>query len=91
MVAALNNLALADRASGRIDEAIELMAEAIDLCASQGDRHREAALHSNMSDLLHQEHRPEEAMAHFKKSAALFAAIGEPGDMTPGIWKLVEW
>ena len=52
-VAALNNLALAQRARGEHGRAIELTREALALCAAQGDRHREAALRNNLADLLH--------------------------------------
>ena len=52
-MAALNNLALVERAAGNLAEALELTREALALCAAQGDRHREAALHNNLADLLH--------------------------------------
>jgi hypothetical protein len=63
------------------------------LCAALGDRHREAALHNNLADLLHGVGRHDEAMAHLKQAVVLFAEIGaEPGAMAqPEIWKLTEW
>jgi len=65
---------------------------ALVLCESQGDRHREAALHNTLSDILHTSGRPEAAMAHLKQAVATFADIGqEAGAMQPEIWKLVEW
>ena len=69
------------------------MAEtALALCVSQGDRHREAALQNNLSDLLYAAGQPDAAMAHLKRAVAIFAEIGlEAGDIQPGIWKLVEW
>src|SRR6266540_1613218 len=76
-VAALNNLALVHRATGRLDLALELTAAALDLCAAQGDRHRQAALHNNLADL--------------KQAVAIFAEVGEPDRLQPAIWKLVEW
>jgi hypothetical protein len=72
--------------------ALDLTRTALALCASQGDRHREAALHSNLADLLHATGRQEEAMAHLKQAAAIFAQIGGPeGHLHHEIWKLVEW
>ena len=92
--AALNNLALALRAEGELDRALELTEEALELCAAVGDRHREAALANNLADLLNASGRREEAMDHLKSAVAIFAEIGEGGaDRTsePEIWKLVEW
>ena len=89
-IAALNNLASAHRAAGEFDQALAYAGAALDLCASQGDRHREAALHSNMADLLHASGRPDEALVHLKEAAGLFTSIG--GSISePEIWKLVEW
>jgi DNA-binding SARP family transcriptional activator len=91
-IAALNNLALASRAAGDLGRALELAGTALALCAAQGDRHREAALHSNLADLLHATGRHEEAMDHLKQAAGIFAQIGGPGgNLQPEIWKLVEW
>jgi Tetratricopeptide repeat len=91
-IAALNNLALASRAAGDPCHALDLTRTALALCASQGDRHREAALHSNLADLLHATGRQEEALAHLKQAAAIFAQIGGPeGHLHHEIWKLVEW
>ncbi|MDQ3646323.1 MAG: AAA family ATPase [Actinomycetota bacterium] len=90
-VAAMNNLALAWRAEGSLDQAIELTESALDLCSEQGDRHREAALHNNLADLLHARGDKEAALAHVKRSAAMFADVGLGGGMEPAIWRLVEW
>ncbi len=91
-VAALNNLALADRASGDTARAIKLTQTALELCQTQGDRHRQAALHNNLADLLHQAGQSEQAMEHPKLAVAIFAEIGEEaGALQPEIWKLVEW
>ena len=91
-VAALNNLALACARAGDRDRALELTERAVALCTRQGDRHREAALHNNLADLLHHEGRSEEAMAHLKQAATLFAEIGGVADeMQPEVWMLVEW
>jgi DNA-binding SARP family transcriptional activator len=91
-VAALNNLALARGANDDIAGALELAQTALALCVSQGDRHREAALHNNLSDLLYAAGQPDAAMTHLKRAVAIFAEIGlEAGDIQPEIWKLVEW
>jgi tetratricopeptide (TPR) repeat protein len=90
--AALNNLALAYGSAGETEQAIERAQTALSLCASQGDRHREAALHNNLADLLHAAGRTEEAVSHLKQSVAIYADIGvEGGAVRPDIWKLAEW
>ncbi|MEX0874613.1 MAG: BTAD domain-containing putative transcriptional regulator [Actinomycetota bacterium] len=88
--AALNNLALSLRGSD-IDRAVRLSQRALDLCARVGDRHREAAMHSNFADLLRDVGRNDEAMSHQRMSAAIFAEVGESDELHPEIWKLVEW
>jgi tetratricopeptide (TPR) repeat protein len=90
-VAALNNLALTHRAAGEHRAAIDLTAEGLELCAALGDRHREAALHNNLADLLRATGKSEEAMVHLKQAVSIFAEVGDPGEMEPEIWKLVEW
>ncbi|MBA2554032.1 MAG: tetratricopeptide repeat protein, partial [Geodermatophilaceae bacterium] len=70
-VAALNNLALAHRASGDLAEALRLTRSALEVCARVGDRHREAALHNNLADLLHDNAEPEPAMEHLKRAVSL--------------------
>jgi DNA-binding SARP family transcriptional activator len=88
--AALNNLAMSLR-STEIERALQLAQRALDLCARVGDRHREAAMHSNLADLLRAAGRDEEAMGHLRLSAAIFADVGEPDELRPEIWKLTEW
>ena len=91
-VAALNNLALVCARAGDSEVALELTARALEVCSRQGDRHHEAALHNNLADLLHRAGRSDEAMAHLKQAAALFAEIGGDADeMQPAVWMLVEW
>lgn len=91
-VAPLNNLALTRAAEGDTDKAVELAGTALAICTSQGDRHHEAALHNNLSDILHLAGDTEAAMAHLKQAVTIFADIGEEaGTMQPEIWKLVEW
>ena len=90
--AALNNLALACKADGDIERAIALTQTALALCSSQGDRHREAALHSNLADLFHEANRSNDAMDQLKLAARIYTEIdAEAGAMQPEIWKLVEW
>ena len=52
---------------------------------------REAALANNTADLLHAAGRHDEAMVLLKEAVALFAEIGDEGEMEPEIWKLREW
>ena len=90
-VAALNNLALALGRDGHADRAIPLAEEALALCERLGDRHREAALHNNLADLLKAAGRQSESMRHLKRAVTLFAEIGAPQELEPEVWKLVEW
>ena len=91
-VAALNNLALAERDAGELDRALELTGRARELCAAYGDRHREAALENNLADLHHAAGRDEEAMTHLKRAVAIFAEVGaDEATRLPEIWKLVSW
>ena len=70
----------------------ELTREALIHCERQGDRHRQAALESNLADLFHAEGHEAEAMEHLKRAVALFAEVGaRPGDPQAEVWKLVEW
>jgi len=91
-VAALNNLSLVYAERNALDQALTLTAQALSECTALGDRHREAALHNNLADLLHAAGRAEEAMAHLKQAVTIFAEIGvESGALQPEIWKLSEW
>ena len=57
-----------------------------------GDRHREAALRNNLTDLLRAERTQDAgAIDELKQAVAIFAEIGEPGKLEPEIWKLSEW
>ena len=64
---------------------------ALDLRAAQGDRHREAALHNNLADLMHAAGQHEDAMRHLKLAVAIFAEVGLEGEPRPEVWKLVRW
>ena len=87
----LNNLALAVAAAGDATRAIELTRAGLELAATLGDRHREAALRNNLADLLHAAGQQDEAMAAHKTAVAIFAEVGEEGKLEPEIWKLSEW
>jgi predicted RNase H-like HicB family nuclease len=45
---------------------------------------------AHLIDLLQAADRREEAMAELKKAVALFAEVGEDGELEPEIWKLSE-
>ena len=88
-VAALNNLALAHVRDGEAEKALPLATRALEESETLGDRHREAALHNNLADVLRAVGRQEESMRHLKRAVTLFSEIG--GAREPEIWKLVEW
>jgi tetratricopeptide (TPR) repeat protein len=91
-VAALQNLAFVCWHDDDIKEALRLTREALGLCEAQGDRHREAALHNTLADLLHAGGNGKGAMAHVRKAVAIYAEIGvEAGALRPEVWKLTEW
>jgi tetratricopeptide (TPR) repeat protein len=89
-IAALNNLALLDRAVGDLDSALALTDEALRRCVIVGDRHREAALRNNRADLLQALGRRAEAEDELVRSVVAFADVGEQ-EFEPEIWKLVDW
>ncbi|HZS94724.1 MAG TPA: AAA family ATPase [Chloroflexota bacterium] len=90
-VAALNNLALAT-GPDNAEEACRLAERALDLCVSVGDRHREAALHNNLADILNRAGDRERAIVHVKQAVTIYADIGyEAGAIQPEIWRLTEW
>jgi DNA-binding SARP family transcriptional activator len=88
-VAALNNLALAHLRDGSTAKALPLATRALEESEALGDRHREAALHNNLADVLRAVGRKDEAMRHLKRAATLFSEVG--GAREPEVWKLVEW
>ena len=89
--AALNNLALAYRAEGELALALSLTEEALALCETVGDRHREAALANNVADLLNAAGRRAEAIERLKIGGRDLRGRRREGVMEPEIWKLVEW
>ena len=88
--AALNNLALAYARRGRTDEAIALAERSLALLDRTGDRHRRAAIHGNLADILHEAGDEAASREHLKVAASLFAEVGV-GDWEPEIWKLTGW
>jgi DNA-binding SARP family transcriptional activator/Tfp pilus assembly protein PilF len=91
-IAALNSLALVHADLGHRARAAELTREALMLCERQGDRHRQAALENNLADLLRAEGRQDEAMEHLKRAVTIFAEVGgQPDELQPEIWMLIEW
>jgi tetratricopeptide (TPR) repeat protein len=88
----LNNLALLEHLAGNHPRAIELGQEALDLATMQGDRHRRAAIHSNLADFHHATGDANSALQHLRESAAIYADIGVvAGEREAEIWKLAEW
>jgi tetratricopeptide (TPR) repeat protein len=87
-IAALNSLALARADTGDHAGAIALAEEALAICERMGDRHRAAALHNTLSDLLHGAGRRDEARDHLRRAVVAFADVGA-GE--PEIWRLTEW
>jgi predicted ATPase len=92
-IAALNNLSLAYADHGELERALERAHAALELCSRLGDRHREAALHSNLADLYHAAGMETPSMSHQKAAAVIFSEIGasELDRPRPEIWKLTEW
>jgi DNA-binding SARP family transcriptional activator len=91
VVAALNNTARLEADAGELDAALLAAQRALELGTRHGDRHRMAALHANFADLLHRAGRDDEARAHQRESAVLFAEVDRDEVRRPEVWKLVEW
>lgn len=91
-MAARNNLALLYADKGEFELGLEAARAALEISIERGDRHREAALLNNIADLLQASGETEEAIAHVKRSVAIYAEIGVDADeYQPEVWKLVEW
>ncbi|MFL6204925.1 MAG: AAA family ATPase [Acidimicrobiales bacterium] len=91
-VAALNGLARVAWLGGDLGPAHDLLVEALGLCLSVGDRHREAALRDQLAQVLHGLGRHDEAMGELKRAVAIFADIGvEGGSIQAEVWRLSEW
>ena len=82
---------LASLAEGDPEGGLAFGLEALELCEQIGDRHRQAAVHNNLADLLHAMDRDEEANAHMVEAVTLFSSVGEPGELLqPQIWMLAD-
>lgn len=91
-IAALNNLALVHADLRDFERAIHLAHAALDACEAIGDRHREAALRSNLADCYHGAGRLAEAREQVAASARIYGEIGVvAGEPQPEVWKLTEW
>jgi tetratricopeptide (TPR) repeat protein len=90
LMAALNNKAHALAGVGRVDDAVPLVVQAIDLAAATGHRHREAALRNHLADLPHRAGREEESTRQQTLSVSLFADVSA-GDWEPEVWLLSRW
>jgi tetratricopeptide (TPR) repeat protein len=90
-VAALNNLALVRADNGEADAAVAVAREALQLGLEHGDRHRAAALHANLADLLHASGHQQEAREHLTSAARLYATLDDDDLRRPEIWKLARW
>jgi len=90
-VAAWNNLALLESRAGDDAAALDAAEHALQLGEVHGDRHRLAALHTNMADLLHAAGRERESLDHLTRAAAIFATVDRDAERRPEIWKLVAW
>ena len=90
--AALNNLALTYLASGDPSGGLPFGQEALELCERIGDRHKQAAVHNNLADLLHEAGRDDEANTHLVHAVKLFTGVGDPAELLqPQIWMLTDW
>ena len=89
-MAALNNKAHALASSGDIETAYPLVEQAIEIAASTGHRHREAALRNHLADLHHRSGRTDEAREESMRAVSLFAGI-DAGSWEPEVWLLTSW
>lgn len=94
-MASLNNLALLEVAEGVSDEAEARLRQAIAIATATADRHHEAALRNNLADLLNSASRRSEAITEVALSAMILAELGGLGtpsrELTPEVWRLVDW
>ncbi len=94
-MASLNNLALLEVAEGASDEAEARLRQAIAIATATADRHHEAALRNNLADLLNSASRRSEAITEVALSAMILAELGGLGtpsrELTPEVWRLVDW
>lgn len=91
-MAALNNLGLARERAGDRDGAMAPALEALDLAVKVGDRHREAALHNRLADLLHTAGDEEGSRKALHRAVAGFSAMrADRPTLEPEIWLLTQW
>lgn len=90
-VAAWNNLARVEWTADDVAAALDAQRHALELGERHGDRHRLAALHTNLADLLHADGRTDDAMEHLARAAELFASVDREDERRPEVWKLVAW
>lgn len=90
--AALNNLALALLRSDRAELALDPALRALTILTRKGDRHRAAAVHSNLADIHHALGDEAKSREHLVTAVQMFAEVGiEPGGWEPEVWKLSSW
>src|SRR5262249_3809990 len=77
--AALNSLALAELSAGDRGAARARATEALELSRAVGDRHGEAAVHSNLADILHAAGPAEGARARQPAAAAVLPGTRASG------------
>jgi Flp pilus assembly protein TadD len=90
-VAVANNLAQAHASAGALDLALPLAESALQRAAQLGDRHRQAALHNDLADLLQALGRHDDARTHVTRAVELFVNVGRSDLPEPEVWKLAEW
>lgn len=93
VIAQAANLAgLAATRLGDHPAAEQLLADASGILIRQGDRHRLAAVLTNLADTLHTMGRDDEARMQQIEAARLFAEVGgDPRAGRAGIWSLTAW
>lgn len=90
VIATLNNLARAQSRAGETEDALTSAEQALASAVSQGDRHREAALHSLLADLWREEGGGDVVYEYLRASAEAFAAVDEASSR-PEVWTMTEW
>jgi tetratricopeptide (TPR) repeat protein len=81
-----NNQSVSLLKAGKPREALEAAQGTEDVFAGAGDKKREAMAIGNVAAALEELDRPDEALAGYERSAALFAEVGE-GDLRATVLK----
>jgi len=89
-MAAMNNKAHVLARGGDVEEAVLLVEQAIEIAASTGHRHHQAALHNHLADLHHQMGHTDRAAEELTRAVALFADV-DAGAWEPEVWLLSRW